>query len=101
MATTMGRTGKDVEVLRVAASSNPGSVAGSIMHNYNKGIPVSLIAVGAGALNQAVKATIIARSWVAQKGRNLYISPGFADTQVNDVDGPKNITAITLLLVVE
>lgn len=69
------------------------------MHNYNRGTKVELIAVGAAAINQAIKAVIIVRGWVASKGDNMVIVPGFCDTVVEDKDtagGRKKITAIKM-----
>ncbi len=51
-------------------------------------------AVGAGALNQAVKAVAIARGFVAPSGSDLICSPAFTDIVISGEDR----TAIKLLV---
>jgi stage V sporulation protein S len=70
--------------LKVSGNSNPQSVASAIAHAIYEKREVKLRAVGAGAVNQAVKATIIARGYVAPRGLNLYCTPGFTTIQSRD-----------------
>lgn len=63
--------------LRVSGSSQVTSVAGSIVKNLAEGKKVSLSAIGAGAVNQMVKALCVARSMAASSGIDLYFSVGF------------------------
>lgn len=65
-------------VLRVGAGSNPQSVASALANAIYDDREVTLRAVGAGAVNQAVKAIAIARGYVAPRGFNLSCIPGFA-----------------------
>ena len=70
-----------MEVLKISSQSNPNSVAGamaSLLKEYPK---VELQAVGAGAINQAIKAVAITRGFVAPSGIDLVCIPAF--TQVN------------------
>ena len=73
-----------MEVLRVASSSNPKSVAGAIAAVLEQDKQVELLAVGAGAVNQAVKAIAIARGFVAPKGINLVTVIAFAKIEINN-----------------
>lgn len=57
-----------MEVLRVSTKSNPNSVAGALAGVLREKGTAELQAVGAGALNQAVKAVAIARGFVAPSG---------------------------------
>lgn len=41
-------------------------------------------AIGAGAVNQAVKACAIARGYVAVRGIDLLVRPGFGTVVIND-----------------
>ena len=68
--------------LKVANSSNPNSVAGAIAKNIEEGKEVELSSVGAGAVNQAVKAIAIARGFVSPQGIDLVAKPGFEDVQI-------------------
>ena len=79
-----------MEVLKVSARSNPNAVAGVIRESG----AAEMQAVGAGALNQAVKAIAIARGFVAPHGIDLVCVPAFADIEI---DGEER-TAIKLIV---
>lgn len=69
--------------LRIASSSNPAAIAGAIaniMREYNQ---CDMQAIGAGAVNQAVKAIAIARGFVASSGMELVCVPAFLDIDIN------------------
>jgi len=70
--------------LRVGAGSNPQSVASAIAHAIYDKKEVDMRAVGAGAVNQAVKAIAIARGYVAPRGMDLTCVPGFATIKSRD-----------------
>jgi stage V sporulation protein S len=70
--------------LRVSAGSNPQSVASAIAHAIYEKHEVKLRAVGAGAVNQAVKAIAIARGYVAPRGLDLTCKPGFTTVESRD-----------------
>ena len=69
--------------LKVAGRSDPSSVAGSAVKNLEEGNTVSLTAIGAGAVNQMLKAVTIARSMSASAGKDLYFTSGFATEIIN------------------
>lgn len=70
-------------VLKVAAASNPAKVATSVIKNMQEGKDVETLSIGAGAMNQAVKAITIARGLAAPMGWDLTIRPGFVDLMIN------------------
>lgn len=70
--------------LRVSAGSNPQSVASAIAHAIYENKQVKLRAVGAGAVNQAVKAIAISRGYVAPRGLDLVCVPGFTTIESRD-----------------
>jgi stage V sporulation protein S len=74
---------KDDAMLRVSASSNPQSVASAIAHAVYEGGKCELRAVGAGAVNQAVKAIAIARGYAAPRGLDLVCIPAFQSIESN------------------
>lgn len=82
-------------VLKVASSSNPSSVAGALVKNMQEGKDVELLAVGAGAVNQAVKAVAIARGYISPQGVDITIKPGFEDVEI---EGKKK-TAVKLVVI--
>jgi stage V sporulation protein S len=76
------RSGADVETLKVSARSNPNSVAGAMAGVVRQSGGVVVQVIGAGALNQAVKAVAIARGFVAASGMDLVCVPSFADVEI-------------------
>jgi stage V sporulation protein S len=83
-----------VEVLKVSSKSNPNACAGALAGVLRQEGVVEVQVVGAGALNQAIKAVAIARGFVAPSGLDLVCIPTFADIEI---DGESR-TAIRLLL---
>ena len=65
--------------LKVSSKSSPASVAGAIAGMVKDGVPVEMQAVGAGAVNQAVKAIAISRGFLSPVGIEIYCIPSFAD----------------------
>ena len=64
-----------MEVLKISSKSNPNSVAGAIAGLVKENNKAEMQAIGAGALNQAVKAVAIARGFVAPAGVDLVCIP--------------------------
>ena len=83
-----------MNTLKVSSKTNPNSVAGAIVAILKPEENVKLHAVGAGALNQAIKAIAIARGFLAPGGKDLVCTPSFLDIQINGEDR----TAIQLLV---
>lgn len=65
------------EMLKVSSKSNPNSVAGAIAGIIAEKGKVELQAIGAGAINQVVKAIAIARGFVAASWVDLVCIPAF------------------------
>jgi len=72
-----------MEVLKVSSRSNPNSVAGALAGVVRQQGAVEVQVIGAGALNQAIKAIAIARGYVAPSGIDLVCIPTFADVQID------------------
>ena len=83
-----------METLKVSSKSNPSKVAGAIANIFREKGIVELQTIGAGALNQAVKAVSIARGYISPSGVNLICTPAFTDIEI---DG-KEKTAIKLII---
>ena len=75
-----------MEILKVSNKSNPNSVAGAIAGIVKEQEKVELQAVGAGALNQAIKGIAIARGFVAPSGLDLICIPAFTDINIEGSD---------------
>lgn len=71
------------DVLKVSSKSDPNSVAGAIAGTIREHGEAELQAVGAGAVNQVVKAIAISRGYVAPSGLDLICVPGFKDIEIN------------------
>lgn len=70
------------EVLKVSADSKPKAVAGALAAVLRERGMVELQAIGAGAVNQAVKAIAIARGFVAPNGIDIVAIPAFTKVQI-------------------
>ncbi len=75
-----------MEVLKISSKSNPNSVAGAIAGLVKESNKAEMQAIGAGALNQAVKAVAIARGFVAPTGVDLICIPAFTEVEVEGED---------------
>ena len=83
-----------MEILKISSKSNPNSVAGAIAGLVKESNKAEMQAIGAGALNQAVKAVAIARGFVAPSGVDLVCIPAFTDIVI---EGEEK-TAIKLIV---
>lgn len=83
-----------LEVLKVSAKSSPNAVAGALAGVIRERGCAEIQAIGAGALNQSVKAVAIARGFVAPSGIDLICVPAFTDIVI---DGEER-TAIKLII---
>lgn len=83
---------------KVSASSPPQKVASALAHSFyeHPHQNVTVRAIGAGAVNQAVKACAIARGFVATRGMDLVVKPGF-DSAVNN-SGDTDLSAVILVV---
>lgn len=70
-------------VLKISSKSNPNSVAGAIAGIVTEKGQAELQAIGAGAINQVVKAIAIARGFVAASGVDLVCIPAFSTVNID------------------
>jgi stage V sporulation protein S len=73
-------------VIKVSAQSRTSAVAGAIAGMMRERGYAEIQAIGAGAVNQAIKAVTIARSYVADDGFDLAIVPHFKQIQVEGTE---------------
>jgi len=83
-----------VDILKVSSKSNPNSVAGALANVLRERGKAEIQAIGAGALNQSVKAVAIARGFVAPSGVDLVCIPAFTDIKIDNEER----TAIKLIV---
>lgn len=80
-------------ILRVSSSSSAAKLASAISHAVYDGQRVTLRAIGAGAVNQSVKAIAIAQSFVGMRGLVLSTRHGFDTVTMPD---KANVSAIVM-----
>lgn len=71
------------EILKVSTKSNPNLVAGALVNILKEKENVEIHSIGAGALNQAIKAVAIARGFVAPSGKELALIPSFWEVTID------------------
>jgi stage V sporulation protein S len=83
-----------MEVLKVSSKSSPNSIAGALAGVIRERGVAEIQAIGAGSINQAVKAIAIARGFVAPSGVDLVCIPAFTDVIIDEEER----TAIKLIV---
>jgi stage V sporulation protein S len=83
-----------MDVIKVSGSSRTSAVAGAIAGVFRENKRAEVQAIGAGAVNQAIKAMVLARGYLKEDGYDVIFCPEFADV---DIDG-KVRTAIKLIV---
>ena len=84
----------EVTVIKASAHSNVASVAGAIAGAVRERGSAEIQVIGAGALNQAMKAVIVSRGFLAPEGIEICLIPSFAETEISG----ESRTAIRLLI---
>ena len=85
------------QILRVGAGSNPQALASAIAHSIYDTHTCKMRAIGAGAVNQAVKAIAIARGFAAPRGFDLVCVPSWTSIDSKDGNGEK-ISAVVFVV---
>ncbi|MHB8178406.1 MAG: stage V sporulation protein S [Vulcanimicrobiaceae bacterium] len=70
--------------LKVSAKSNPNAVAGALAAVMRERDTAEIQAVGAAAVNQAVKSIAIARSYLKDEGIDMVCVPAFMTIQIGE-----------------
>lgn len=73
-----------MDVLKISTKSNPNSVAGAIAGLIKERGKAEMQVIGAGAINQAIKAIAIARGFVAPSGIDLICIPAFTEVKIDE-----------------
>jgi stage V sporulation protein S len=83
-----------MEILKVSAKSRSTAVAGAIAGVVRESGRAEVQAIGAGAVNQAVKAVAIARGYLSEDGISIVCIPSFVEVIIGDQER----TAIKLIV---
>lgn len=83
--------------IKVSSKSEAKSVAGMIFAMIKENEETFITAIGAGAVNQSIKAVIVANGFLAPHGKRIKIEPCFSQAIIDDGE----VSAIKLKLIVE
>lgn len=72
-----------MEALKVSSKSNPNAVAGALAGVVRESGIAYVQAIGAGAINQAIKAVAIARGFLAPSGIDVVCIPAFSEIVID------------------
>ncbi|MGD8455518.1 MAG: stage V sporulation protein S [Anaerolineales bacterium] len=73
-----------MDVIKVSGTSRTSAVAGAIAGVFRENKRAEIQAIGAGAVNQAVKAIVLAKGYLAEDGYDVVFSPEFTDVEIED-----------------
>lgn len=71
-----------IELIKVSKNSNVNAVAGSVANIMREQERLYIQVVGAGSLNQAIKALAIARGYLTPSGIEIYMYPSFKEVTI-------------------
>lgn len=72
-----------MSVIKVSARSRTAAVAGAIAGVMRESSRAEVQAIGAGAVNQALKAIVIAKGYLAEEGVEVICDPSFVDVTID------------------
>jgi len=75
-----------MKIIKVSSKSKPNSVAGALTNIIKENREIEVQIVGAGALNQLIKAIIICRGYLAPLGINIVCIPSFTELKIDNFD---------------
>jgi stage V sporulation protein S len=81
---TNGNGPKTLNIIKVSARSRTAAVAGAIAGVMRESSHAEVQAIGAGAVNQAVKAIVIAKGYLAEEDVHIVCVPSFVDVDIDD-----------------
>jgi stage V sporulation protein S len=73
-----------MDIIKVSGTSRTSAVAGAIAGVVREHKHADVQAIGASAINQAVKALALARGYLANDGIDIICFPEFVDVQIDD-----------------
>lgn len=73
-----------LNIIKVSARSRTAAVAGAIAGVMRESQHAEVQAIGAGAVNQAVKAIVIAKGYLAEEEVHIMCVPSFVDVDIDD-----------------
>ena len=80
---TAYKTTGHIDIIKVSANSRTSAVAGAIAGVMREHGHADVQAIGASAVNQAVKALALAKGYLAEDGINIMCVPNFVDVEID------------------
>lgn len=71
-----------MDVIKVSGTSRTSAVAGAIAGVFREQKHAEVQAIGAVAVNQAVKAMVLAKGYLREDGLEVVFSPEFVDVEI-------------------
>lgn len=75
-----------MSIIRVAAGSRTASVAGAIAGSFREQGVVEVQAIGASAVNQAIKAIVLAKGYLAEEGKGILFVPSMLVVEIEGAE---------------
>jgi stage V sporulation protein S len=72
-----------MDIIKVSGTSRTSAVAGAIAGVFRENKRAEIQAIGAGAVNQAVKACVLAKGYLAEDGYDVAFTPEFTDVEID------------------
>lgn len=73
-----------MDIIKVSGTSRTSAVAGAIAGVFRENKYVEVQAIGAGAVNQAVKAIVLAKGYLNEDGYDVVFYPEFVEVEIDD-----------------
>jgi stage V sporulation protein S len=73
-----------MDIIKVSGTSRTSAVAGAIAGVVRENKRAEVQAIGASAINQAVKAMALARGYLTNDGYDIIVIPEFVDVQIEE-----------------
>jgi stage V sporulation protein S len=73
-----------MDIIKVSGKSRTSAVAGAIAGVIRENKRAEVQAIGASAVNQAVKAIALAKSYLVEDGYNIIFIPEFVDVEIDE-----------------
>jgi stage V sporulation protein S len=83
-----------MDIIKVSGNSRTSAVAGAIAGVFREHRRAEVQAIGAGAVNQAVKALVLAKGYLAEDGLDVAFIPEFVDVEIDE----KTRTAVRMVV---
>jgi stage V sporulation protein S len=74
----------DMDVIKVSGTSRTSAFAGAIAGVFRENKRAEIQAIGAGAVNQAVKALVLSRGYLAEDGYEVIFYAEFTDVEIDE-----------------